>query len=177
MSVLVKQPASHVYQLLPPPSTGWHQSKWGYKTLQNLEDVVGNYSAAGIPLDTIWSDIDFMDAYRDFTVDPVAFPLPELQSFVARLHRQQQHYVVIVDPGTLLCRSGGWSAGSNAGVGWGGMVGRNQSAGWKRALQERQGCRPVPERRAREGVPGAGVARNHRLPRLLAPGHRKVLAG
>ena len=81
---------------------------------------MGNYSAAGIPLDTIWSDIDFMDAYRDFTVDPVAFPLPKLQSFVARLHKQQQHYVVIVDPGTLLCRSGGCSVPSNVEVGWGG---------------------------------------------------------
>lgn len=62
---------------------------------------MGNYSAASIPLDTVWSDIDFMDAYRDFTVDPVAFPLPKLQQFVAKLHANKQHYVVIVDPGKV----------------------------------------------------------------------------
>lgn len=33
---------------------GFHQCRWGYHTLGALKDVVGNYSAAGIPLDTIW---------------------------------------------------------------------------------------------------------------------------
>ena len=34
-----------------------------------LRDVVNNYSANGFPLDTIWSDIDYLANYRDFHYD------------------------------------------------------------------------------------------------------------
>ena len=46
-----------------------------------MEEVVANYTAAGIPLDTQWVDIDYMDAYRDFTTDPKAFPTGEEVAF------------------------------------------------------------------------------------------------
>ncbi len=55
--------------LVPVFALGWNQCKWGYKTLQDLKDVVGNYSAYNIPLDTQWSDIDYLSNYRDFTYD------------------------------------------------------------------------------------------------------------
>ena len=35
---------------------------------------MANYSAAGLPLDTIWADIDYMHAYRDFTFDDENWP-------------------------------------------------------------------------------------------------------
>ena len=34
-----------------------------------MEEVVANYSAANSPLDTQWMDIDYMEAYKDFTID------------------------------------------------------------------------------------------------------------
>ena len=42
--------------------------------------MVDNYTAAHIPLDTMWGDIDYMEHQRDFTFDPVNFPLPDVQA-------------------------------------------------------------------------------------------------
>ena len=53
--------------------------RWGYKNVEELAAVVANYSAAGIPLDTIWSDIDYMHGWRDFTLDPENFLLPDMR--------------------------------------------------------------------------------------------------
>lgn len=37
--------------LSPQWALGWHQCKWGYRDVQSLADVVGNYSANNIPLE------------------------------------------------------------------------------------------------------------------------------
>ena len=54
-----------------PPfwSLGFHQSKWGYENVSVLENVIKQYAKNDIPLDTIWSDIDYMKDYETFTVD------------------------------------------------------------------------------------------------------------
>jgi alpha-glucosidase (family GH31 glycosyl hydrolase) len=58
---------------IPEWSLGWHQSRWGYDTLAKLQAAVKNNTDASIPLDAIWSDIDYMQDYRDFTWDPTRF--------------------------------------------------------------------------------------------------------
>lgn len=54
-----------------PPfwSLGFHQCRWGYKNVTFLEDVIKGYESNNLPLDTIWSDIDYMIDYEDFTID------------------------------------------------------------------------------------------------------------
>jgi alpha-glucosidase (family GH31 glycosyl hydrolase) len=85
---------------LPPYwAFGFHQCRWGYNTLEETKQVVQNYSKFGIPLETIWNDIDYMDEKKAFTFDPVRFPLKQVQEFVAELHKNNQHYIVILDPG------------------------------------------------------------------------------
>lgn len=63
-----------------------------------MAEVVANYSAFDIPLEAQWLDIDYMKAYLDFTVDPINFPLSDMQSFVSQLHSNNQRFVPIIDP-------------------------------------------------------------------------------
>ena len=81
---------------------GFHQCRWGYESIQETASVAFNYYGLDIPLDTMWNDIDYMDAYRDFTNDPVHYPIDEYVEFVNYLHDNGQHYVVIVDPGIMV---------------------------------------------------------------------------
>jgi len=41
----------------------WCSYRWGYRTLGLLKESVAGYRAAGIPLETVWSDIDYMDRW------------------------------------------------------------------------------------------------------------------
>jgi hypothetical protein len=44
------------YPALPPYwALGFHQCRWGYENIQALQEVVAQYKANRIPLDTIWS--------------------------------------------------------------------------------------------------------------------------
>lgn len=45
-------PAARAHVLRPP------RGRWGYQTIREVEQVVDNYTAAGIPLETMWTDID-----------------------------------------------------------------------------------------------------------------------
>jgi alpha-glucosidase (family GH31 glycosyl hydrolase) len=88
--------------MMPYWSLGFHNCKYGYENIQQVEAVVANYSAAGIPLDTQWMDIDYMQNYKDFTLDSVNFPQAEVASFVNQLHAKGQHFVPIIDPGIMV---------------------------------------------------------------------------
>jgi len=77
---------------------GFHQCKYGYQDIMWVAGVVLNYTRAGIPLETMWSDIDYMDRRRTFTLDPDRYPLKMVRELVDYLHDHDQHYVQMVDP-------------------------------------------------------------------------------
>jgi len=94
--------------LIPQWALGWNQCRWGYNTTQALRDVVAGYEDADIPLDTQWSDIDYLDNYKDFTYDPVNFK--GLGDFVKELHDKNMHYIPIIDAGVAIRENVGYTA-------------------------------------------------------------------
>lgn len=46
----------------------------------------------------MWTDIDYMDRRRVFTLDPERFPLQKMRELVDHLHKNNQRYIVMVDP-------------------------------------------------------------------------------
>jgi len=60
---------------LPPRwAFGYGQSRWGYVTEDDIRKCADRYEAAGIPIDMIYLDIDYMDRFKDFSVSPERFP-------------------------------------------------------------------------------------------------------
>lgn len=86
-------------EMIPYWSLGWHQCRWGYRTLEETKAVVDAYAANKIPLEVMWNDIDYMDAYKDFTTDPTRFPQGPMKTWIDSLHANHQKYMMIIDPG------------------------------------------------------------------------------
>ncbi|KAJ7771443.1 alpha-glucosidase [Mycena metata] len=83
---------------VPYWSFGLHQCRFGYNNYIDVAGVISNYSIARIPLETMWTDIDYMDRRRIFTVEPSYFPLDRMREIVDYLHGQHQHFVLMTDP-------------------------------------------------------------------------------
>lgn len=68
--------------------------------MDEVKKVVAGYDSNNLPLDAMWTDIDYMYQYWDFTFDPVRYPINDVRNFVANdLKKKGRNYVVIVDPG------------------------------------------------------------------------------
>lgn len=94
------QAMSGVLGRMPMPprwALGYHQSRWSYMSADEVRQVAGEMRARGLPLDAVHLDIDYMDGYRDFTVNPRTFP--DLPGLVRELGDQNIRVVPIIDAG------------------------------------------------------------------------------
>ncbi|KAI6477351.1 hypothetical protein MCOR04_009721 [Pyricularia oryzae] len=83
---------------MPPYwALGIHQCKYGYWDVYMLAEVVANSSAAQIPLDVLWSDIDSMDGRKDFTLDEARFPMDRMRQLIDTLHGRGQKFITMLD--------------------------------------------------------------------------------
>ena len=96
---VVRQFLGVIGQSFLPPlwAFGYGQSRWGYKTERDVSRVAARHQAAGVPLDYVCLDIDYMDRYIDFTVNRRRFP--DMAGYTAELRKKGLHLVPIVDAG------------------------------------------------------------------------------
>ena len=86
---------------VPPKwAFGFGQSRWGYKCADDIRQVQSRYKELGIPLDMIYMDIDYMQDFKDFTVNPERFP--EFPKFVQEMKDEGIHLVPIIDAGVKI---------------------------------------------------------------------------
>ncbi len=83
---------------IPPKfAFGFGQSRWGYATREDFHKVAAGYRENHIPLDMIYMDIDYMDSYKDFTLNPENFP--DFPEFVKEMKDQGLRLIPIIDAG------------------------------------------------------------------------------
>lgn len=86
---------------IPPKfAFGLGQSRWGYKTREDFENVAKGYRENQIPLDMIYMDIDYMQDYKDFTLNEKEFS--DFPDFVQGMKEQGIRLVPIIDAGVKM---------------------------------------------------------------------------
>lgn len=79
---------------------GFQQSRWGYKSADELRTVAKRYKENQLPIDAIYMDIDYMTDFKDFTVDERKFP--DFKAFVKEMKEQNIQLVPIIDAGVKI---------------------------------------------------------------------------
>ncbi|XP_050693743.1 sucrase-isomaltase, intestinal-like [Eriocheir sinensis] len=89
------------YPAFPPYwALGFHLSRWGYNSSDQVRAVRERMKAMNIPQDVQVIDSDYMERQRDFTYDPVKWgDLPELME---ELHNDNIKVTLIVDPALVI---------------------------------------------------------------------------
>ncbi|MFA6950327.1 MAG: glycoside hydrolase family 31 protein [Lentimicrobiaceae bacterium] len=83
---------------MPPLwSLGFQQCRWGYFPDTEVLNIARNFREKKIPLDVLYLDIHYMDAYKIFTWHPARFSNPA--KMINDLKLMGIHTTVIIDPG------------------------------------------------------------------------------
>ena len=83
---------------IPPKfAFGYGQSRWGYVTKEDFYKVAEGYRKNHIPKDMIYMDIDYMQDYKDFTLNKKNFQ--DFPEFVQKMKEQNLRLVPIIDAG------------------------------------------------------------------------------
>ncbi len=86
--------------IAPKYAFGFGQSRWGYKTAEDIERVVRGYRDHQLPIDMVYLDIDYMQDYKDFTVNAERFPA--FEQFVQKMKAEKIHLIPIIDAGVKI---------------------------------------------------------------------------
>ena len=85
---------------IPPKfAFGFGQSRWGYKTPEDFETVARKYRENHIPIDMVYMDIDYMDSYKDFTIND---DFGDFSEYVENLKKDNIRLIPIIDAGVKI---------------------------------------------------------------------------
>lgn len=76
---------------------GHHHSRWGLSSAQELVEVANKYREQDIPIETIWSDLDYMDKSCDFILRTPGYSQEAFSKALGTLHNYGMKYVPLVD--------------------------------------------------------------------------------
>ncbi|WPC41563.1 TIM-barrel domain-containing protein [Clostridium sp. JS66] len=83
---------------VPPKwAFGYQQSRWGYKNEKSIYEIIDKFIENNIPCDAIDLDIDYMEGFKDFTIDKKAFP--DFKDFVKKVKDKGFRLIPIIDAG------------------------------------------------------------------------------
>ncbi|MDY6895680.1 MAG: glycoside hydrolase family 31 protein, partial [Thermotogota bacterium] len=86
---------------IPPKwAFGFQQSKWSYFSEEEVRNVAKKFRETGIPCDVIYTDIDYMDSYKVFTINKEKFP--NYEGMVKDLKDIGIKIIPIIDPGVKI---------------------------------------------------------------------------
>ncbi len=81
--------------IAPKWAFGFMQSRWSYFTKDDVIRIADSYKNADIPLDAIFLDIDYMERYKDFSINDERFP--DFPQFVEYMKSRGIRLVPIID--------------------------------------------------------------------------------
>lgn len=81
--------------IAPKWAFGFMQSRWSYFTKDDVIRIADSYKDADIPLDAIFLDIDYMERFKDFTINDERFP--DFAQFVIFMKSRGIRLVPIID--------------------------------------------------------------------------------
>ena len=96
---IVKEFRSLIGESYIPPrwALGIGQSRWGYGSEEDLLRVQSGYRNNRLPLDMLYLDIDYMDNFKDFTIDGKKYK--DFKKTISRLKDDKIRVIPIIDAG------------------------------------------------------------------------------
>lgn len=86
--------------MAPKWAFGYQQSRWSYMTSDEVREVARKYDELKFPLEAIYLDIDYMEAYKDFTINRETFP--DFEQLIQDMKQDEIHLVPIIDGGVKI---------------------------------------------------------------------------
>lgn len=86
---------------IPPRwGLGYQQCRWGYESSDEIRKVVAGMKESGIPLDSVGLDLEYLDDYKDFTINPDNYA--DFAELSRELKEQGIRLVPIIDAGVKI---------------------------------------------------------------------------